>query len=115
MVWSLYGRKELAVAAAVMPWRLLRKTVWVDDCRAAASARTVLMTVWLTPYPRPVKHFLFTSLQPLRTASASATGSHVFLGDCCPIFARMLARMPPSTHRQVTRHPCRRRALPSLA
>ena len=37
----------------------------------------------------------------LRTASTSTTGSHVFLGDCCPTLARTLARLPPSTHRQV--------------
>ena len=37
----------------------------------------------------------------LRTASTSTNGSHVFLGDCCPTLARTLARLPPSTHRQV--------------
>ena len=37
----------------------------------------------------------------LRTASTSTNGSHVFLGDCCPTLARMLARLPPSAHRQV--------------
>ena len=37
----------------------------------------------------------------LRTASISTTGSHAFLGDCCPTVARTLARLPPSTHRQV--------------
>jgi hypothetical protein len=38
----------------------------------------------------------------LRTASTSSTGSHVFLGDCFPTVARTLARMPPSTHRQIS-------------
>ena len=38
----------------------------------------------------------------LRTAATTATGSHVFLGGCCPPLARLLARLPPSTPRQVS-------------
>ena len=38
----------------------------------------------------------------LRTASASPDGSHELLGDCFPTVARALARLPPSTHRQVS-------------
>jgi hypothetical protein len=38
----------------------------------------------------------------LRTASTTSTGSHVFLGECFPAVARTLARMPPSTHRQIS-------------
>ena len=85
-----------------------------DRCRLCPqdTARAIAVTAIITAVGATI--LLLMALY-LRTASASATGSHVFLGDCCPIFARMLARMPPSTHRQVTRHPCRRRALPSLA
>ena len=38
----------------------------------------------------------------LRTATTSSTGSHVFLGDCCPPLARLIASMPPSSHRQIS-------------
>ena len=38
----------------------------------------------------------------LRTATTSSTGSHVFLGDCCPPLARLIASMPPSAHRQIS-------------
>ena len=38
----------------------------------------------------------------LRTATTTSTGSHVLLGGCCPPLARLLARLPPSTPRQVS-------------
>jgi hypothetical protein len=45
---------------------------------------------------------LLAAVAYLRTATTSSTGSHVLLGGCCPPLARLLARLPPSTPRQVS-------------
>lgn len=45
---------------------------------------------------------LFAAATYLRTAVTSSTGSHVVLGGCCPPLARLLARLPPSTPRQLS-------------
>ena len=45
---------------------------------------------------------LFAAATYLRTAVTSSTGSHVLLGGCCPPLARLLARLPPSTPRQIS-------------
>ena len=74
------------------------------DVTARAFAVTALIIVL------GVVILVFMALY-LRTASTSTTGSHVFLGGCCPAIARTLARLPPSTHRQVC-HPCFRLPTP---